>query len=64
LVDGACRAEPLDAEGRYHSPALPGFWLRPDWLRQDPLPDPWRLLAEIAPAAMWAALGEEAGGSR
>lgn len=36
------RYEPIepDAEGRVHSAVLPGFWLRPDWLRQDPLPDP------------------------
>jgi len=38
-----------DAEGRVHSAVLPGFWLRPDWLRQDPLPDPLACLAEIAP---------------
>jgi Uma2 family endonuclease len=28
-----------DAEGRYHSEALPGFWLDPNWFWQDPLPD-------------------------
>jgi Uma2 family endonuclease len=28
-----------DAEGRYHSTVLPGFWLDPAWLWQDPLPD-------------------------
>jgi Uma2 family endonuclease len=45
-----------DADGRYHSSAVPGFWLRPDWLWQDPLPDPLPLLAEIAPAAVREAL--------
>jgi Uma2 family endonuclease len=38
-----------DADGRYHSTVLPGFWLRPDWLWQDPLPDPLELLAAITP---------------
>ena len=39
-----------DAEGRCHSVVLPGFWLRVDWLWQDPLPTPvetLRLLTEI-----------------
>jgi len=49
LVDG--RYEPIlpDADGRVHSVALPGFWLRPAWLWQDPLPDPLDCLDEIAP---------------
>ena len=41
----------MSPEGRYHSRVLPGFWLRPEWLWQDPLPDPVRLMAEIAPHA-------------
>jgi Uma2 family endonuclease len=43
--------EPIepDAGGRVHSRALPGFWLDPAWLRQDPLPDPVACLREIAP---------------
>lgn len=32
----------------YHAHVLPGFWLDPDWLWQDPLPSPLRTLAEIA----------------
>ena len=40
-----------DAAGRYHSAVLRGFWLDPNWLWQDPLPDPTRLVAEIAPHA-------------
>ena len=47
--DGTYRLVPPDADGRYHSPVLPGFWLRPDWLRQDPLPPIRVCLAEIAP---------------
>ena len=30
----------LDDRGRFHSAVLPGFWLDPTWLWQDPLPDP------------------------
>jgi len=37
---GVFREQPLDARGRYHPRALPGFWLDPAWLWQDPLPDP------------------------
>jgi Uma2 family endonuclease len=32
----------------YHAHVLPGFWLKPAWLWQDPLPSPLRILAEIA----------------
>jgi Uma2 family endonuclease len=45
-----------DDGGRVHSTALPGFWLDPDWLWQDPLPDPIGLLARIAPEAFRAAV--------
>ena len=40
LLDAAGRyAEaPRDNEGRFHSLAVPGFWLDPAWLRADPLP--------------------------
>ncbi len=56
-ADGRYKAVSPDADGRYHSPALPGFWLRPDWLWQEPLPKPLTLLTEIAPAAVRAAVG-------
>jgi len=46
---GTYQAQPLDAAGRYHSRVLPGFWLDPSWLWQSPLPDPSRLMADIAP---------------
>jgi len=39
---------PLDAAGKYHSITLPKFWIKPDWLWQEPLPSPLRTLAEIA----------------
>ncbi len=35
-------------EGEYHAEALPGFWLRVEWLWQEPLPHPLRVLGEIA----------------
>jgi Uma2 family endonuclease len=52
-LDGAGRYQPIqpDADGRYHSVALPGFWLDPEWLRQEPTPDPEDLLLAIAPDA-------------
>lgn len=34
--------------GVYRSTQLPGFWLRIEWLWQEPLPSPLRALAEIA----------------
>jgi hypothetical protein len=39
---------------------LPGFWLREEWLWQEPLPDPLRLLLEMPTAAqaLRAQLGE------
>jgi len=36
--DGRYRLAALDEEGRYHSKVLPGFWLKPAWLWQRPLP--------------------------
>ncbi len=34
-------------EGRYDAFTVPGFWLRIEWLWQEPLPSPVRVLAEI-----------------
>jgi len=34
-------------EGEYHALVVPGFWLRVEWLWQDPLPSPIHVLAEI-----------------
>lgn len=39
-----------DAAGVYRSVVLPGFWLKVDWLWQEPLPHPLRVLGEIAGA--------------
>jgi hypothetical protein len=39
---------PVDAENRYHSQVLPGFWLNVDWLWQVPLPHPVEALGAIA----------------
>lgn len=47
--DGVYKEAPLDGDGRYHSVVLPGFWLDPAWLWQDPLPKPAALLPLIAP---------------
>ena len=55
LVDGRYQEIEPDAEGRYHSAIIPGFWLRVDWLWQDPLPSLFRCLREIAPDALDAA---------
>ena len=44
---GSYQPVPLDDEGIYRSRVLPGFWLRAEWLRQDPLPDTTDVLLEI-----------------
>lgn len=51
-VDGRYEPIPPDAAGRVHSTVLPGFWLRPEWLRRDPLPDPLACLTEIDPGSL------------
>src|SRR5262249_4505881 len=38
-----------NAQGRYHSEVLPGFWLDPEWFWQDPLPNPLTVLRRISP---------------
>jgi Uma2 family endonuclease len=39
----------LDEHGRYRSTVLPGFWLDPTWLWQDPLPSAVDLIKAIVP---------------
>ena len=56
LVDGGYQAVLPDVDGRYHSLVVPGFWFRPDWLWQAPLPNALACLAAIAPDAVRAAL--------
>jgi Uma2 family endonuclease len=68
LIDSRCPAEPPSlyqltesgeyaaiasaAAGCYYSGVLPGFWLDPAWLRQDPLPKPRVIMQLIAPQAL------------
>ena len=48
-LDTAGRYRPIQpVDGVYRSAAIPGFWLREEWLWQEPLPLPLKLLAEIA----------------
>lgn len=56
LIDGVYREVLPDEEGRYRSLVVDGFWFRVDWLWQEPLPNPWPLVALIAPDAAHAAL--------
>ena len=37
----------LDADGKYHSEVIQGFWLKPSWLWQDPLPPVWEIRKEL-----------------
>jgi hypothetical protein len=48
-----------DAAGCYYSSVLPGFWLDPEWLKQEPLPKPLAVVQLLAPQALRAALGTE-----
>ena len=48
-TDGTYQRIPPDAAGRLHLATLPGFWLDPAWLRQDPLPEPEAIQPLIAP---------------
>ena len=44
---GGYQLASLDDEGRYHSTAVPGFWLRVAWLWQKPLPNFLEVLREL-----------------
>jgi Uma2 family endonuclease len=46
-ANGRYQALPPDDAGRLWSQVLPGFWLDPTWLWQDPLPAPYLLVAQI-----------------
>lgn len=52
-LNGQGKYDPVlpDADGRYHAATLSGFWFRPDWLWQNPLPNVVTTLATIAPQA-------------
>jgi Putative restriction endonuclease len=60
-LDAAGRYQVVAAgtDGVYRSRALPGFWLREEWLWQEPLPDVVRTLLEIDGAAYAAYLREQ-----
>ena len=47
LEEGHYRLAFSGKEGQYHALVLPDFWLRVEWLWQEPLPSPIRTLAEI-----------------
>ncbi|MBD3324776.1 hypothetical protein GF339_09340, partial [candidate division KSB3 bacterium] len=47
LRDGQYQQVAPDAEGGYRSAVLPGFWLRVEWLWQDPLPATEDVLLEV-----------------
>jgi Uma2 family endonuclease len=49
LVDGVYQPMPITADGRLWSTVVRDFWLRPAWLFQDPPPDVFDCLIEIAP---------------
>lgn len=46
---GVFRLMGPDTDGRVHSRILPGFWIDPAWLWQDPLPSPLRVIRQIVP---------------
>jgi len=46
-ADGLYQLGLVDADGLYHSPVVTGFWLKPDWLWQTPLPDTLEILREL-----------------
>jgi hypothetical protein len=56
LVDGAYQQFFPDADGRLWSTVVKGFWFRPEWLTQDPLPNAWALAAVTSPDEARAAL--------
>jgi len=48
-LNDAGRYQPIQSvDGIYRSVVITGFWLREEWLWQEPLPLPLKLLAEIA----------------
>jgi len=46
--DGRYRIVLSGAEGVYHSETISGFWLRIEWLWQEPLPKVLDVLRELA----------------
>lgn len=48
MADQSYRLIEQDELGRLHSLVMPGLWLRPDWLVQDPLPRAIDLVKEVS----------------
>ena len=51
-TDGHYQAMPLDEQGRYYSSSVTGFWLKPEWLWQQPLPNAVRVLRRVGGQAV------------
>lgn len=45
--DGRYHLAPIGEDGVFHSRALPGFWLKVEWLWQEPLPSVRQVLREL-----------------
>jgi Uma2 family endonuclease len=52
------QSQPLDAQGRYFSAVVPGFWLKPEWLWRDPLPNTIQVLKAVGGPAYEAYLNQ------
>jgi Uma2 family endonuclease len=46
-LDGRYHLAPIGEDGIFHSRVLPGFWLKVEWLWQDPLPSVREVLREL-----------------
>jgi len=54
-ADGRYHPVPVDGRDVFRSEVLPDFWLKTDWLWQDPLPDEIDVLRELG--VLWADTG-------
>jgi Uma2 family endonuclease len=61
-TDGLYRPIEPDADGRYRSAIVRGFWFRPAWLWQEPLPTRRACLLEIAPETLGPGMAAASGG--
>lgn len=59
--NGQYREAKLDQERRFHSTQIAGFWLKPEWFWQQPMPTTEAVLAEIAGAAYVSYLIQQLG---
>ncbi|NJN67491.1 MAG: Uma2 family endonuclease [Chloroflexaceae bacterium] len=57
-MEGCYQAVLPDPSGRYHSAALPGLWLRPEWLWREPLPAADEAMLEVCGEAYIRHLAE------